>query len=380
VLSILVGTSVCSATDPVVGSGYSSAAAFIEGEQIRLINTAISELETLAATGDWPDTTLSQELRPGLRHEDVRTLRKILQLTGDFDGYVNADPLLFDATLSNVLKHFQARHGLDTSGLPDRLTRLALSRSPAEKVQHLKKARTAWIEIPAYDRQKLVWVNIPETRVSAIADSKVELNLPAIVGQPSRPTPTLFSNINRLIVNPGWSVPDSIARQDLLPEQQENPEYFAENNIRVFRGWAKDSKEIDPATVNWESLSEDRFPYRLQQDAGINNALGRYKFSFPNEHDIFLHDTPAKKLLGLSYRSLSSGCVRMDQPEALARWLLQDPAPLDAALAEDPDLTQGLSVSPATPVAFVYLIAWVENDGTVHLRNDIYSLNNGPIK
>ena len=364
-----------SAAGPSV-SHASSAAAWLAGDQQQRLDEAIAFYTDIEEAGGWDSLPADARLVPGARSDNVRLLRARLRVSGDFDDErMGADPLLFDIALEDALKQFQQRHGLAASGVVDRQTLAALNQSPADLLAMLRDSRERWASLPEPDTSRRVWVNIPEASVQAVGAGGIELESKTIVGHPSRPTPELSSSIRRIVVHPSWTVPRSIAVNDILPRQLADPDYLARNNIRVYSAGAEAEAEIQPADIDWTRLNVNNFPYRLRQDPGPANSLGRYKFDFPNEHDVFLHDTPGLSLLGLSYRTLSSGCVRVEQSAALAEWLTQEDsaAALAAAEGRPQSMTVAVRLSEPVPVDILYLTAWVApGDGTVQFRYDVY--------
>jgi murein L,D-transpeptidase YcbB/YkuD len=357
----------------------SSAAAWLAGDQPQRLDEAIEFYTAIAAEGGWDALPADTRLVPGTRSNDVRLLRARLRVSGDFDDErMGADPLLFDIALEDALTQFQRRHGLAETGSVDRQTLTALNQSPAQLLAMLRDSRKRWAELPVHDTGRRVWVNIPEASVAAIGPGGIELKSKTIVGHPSRPTPELSSSIRRIVVHPSWTVPRSIAVNDILPRQLEDSGYLARNNIRVYPAGSEaggTGDEIAPVDIDWTRLNANNFPYRLRQDPGPANSLGRYKFDFPNDHDVFLHDTPGLSLLGLSYRTLSSGCVRVEQSAALAKWLIagESAAALTAAEARPASMTVSVRLPEPVAVDIVYLTAWVApEDGTVQFRYDVY--------
>jgi len=311
-------------------------------------------------------------LAAGRRDPEVRMLRQRLRATGDFTGDVIADPLFFDQQLLSAVQRFQQRHGLREDGRVSGQTLQLLNLPVESRIAQLEYARDAWAQIPARDVRRRVWVNIPEAAVSAITTTQLDLHMRAVVGHPTRPTPGLSSAIRRVIVNPSWTVPQSIAGLDLLPRQQADAEFFDQRGFDVYTSFSSDDSRVDPAAIDWQRVDQERFPYRLRQRPGPGNSLGRFKFEFPNDVDIYLHDTPARALLGLSVRSLSSGCVRAQDSRALADWLLQSDPRLVAAATDAEWRTRAFAVPEPVPVDLVYLNAWVSADGQVNFRRDVY--------
>jgi murein L,D-transpeptidase YcbB/YkuD len=209
-----------------------------------------------------------------------------------------------------------------------------------------------------------------------------------IAGHPDRPTPSFRDSIGRVVVNPPWSVPRTIAVEDLLPSQQEDPTFLARLGIRVI---GASGQEVDATRIDWRRFNAGYFPYRLRQDPGPLNSLGKLKFVLSNPWDIFLHDTPSRRLFDLNSRTLSSGCVRLEKPEELADLLLEGGAAVGAASAATstlvapegaptrevapegaPTRTYSLTVPRPIPVYVVYLTSWVTPSGSVHFRPDVY--------
>ncbi|MCP4000736.1 MAG: L,D-transpeptidase family protein [Gammaproteobacteria bacterium] len=357
----------------------SSAAAWLSGEQVERLDQAITFYTAIRDQGGWQPLPEGPELNPGMRHLDVPLIRSRLRDTHDYIGEMNADPLFFDVYLGQAIAHFQVRYGLPGSGRLDRLTRSLLSVPVDELLVQLLQARTDWQALSSNltdvtDKQH-IWVNVPEALVSAIRGDQIELSMRAVVGRPERPTPILSSHINKVVVNPSWTVPRSIATQDILPRQQANINFLARNHIRVYQGWDEDAPELDPQTIEWDLLSTNNFPYRLRQDPGPGNSLGKFKFNFPNKYNVYLHDTPVPGLLDLSYRSLSSGCVRVADSERLARWLIDADSQvlLSSLLQKGSYKTYGIPVTRDIQINFVYITAWVAiGENTVQFRRDLY--------
>ena len=173
-------------------------------------------------------------------------------------------------------------------------------------------------------------------------------------------------------------MPKKIAVRDILPNLQRDTSYLKDRSIRVYRGAFDSLEEIAPTQVDWRSLSENNFPYRLIQDPGPKNALGRVKFFAPNAHDAFLHDTPDVHLFEKVGRALSSGCIRVKKAEALARLMLKNESEtsairLDTAL--DGNHANTISLKVPVPLYVVYSTAWVNERNTVEFREDIYGMD-----
>jgi murein L,D-transpeptidase YcbB/YkuD len=178
-----------------------------------------------------------------------------------------------------------------------------------------------------------------------------------------------------LLLSPYWHVPQNIAVQDKLPLIRKDPNYLARQRIKVFEGWGAEAKEINPKTIDWSKINAKNFRFRLRQDPGPWNALGRVKFMFPNRFNVYFHDTPARELFGKTTRAFSSGCIRLEKPVELAAYVLRDdpnwPAEnISSAIARWTERT--IQLPTPIPVHLLYWTAWVDEDGSIQFRGDIY--------
>jgi murein L,D-transpeptidase YcbB/YkuD len=196
-----------------------------------------------------------------------------------------------------------------------------------------------------------------------------------VVGRPARRTPVFSSRIAYLVFNPYWNVPRTIAVEDILPKLASGVDYLVQQRIRVFAGRTANANEVNPQTVDWERYDKNHFPFRLRQEPGPDNALGRIKFIFPNRFAVYLHDTPQRSLFNFTQRDFSSGCIRLENARALAAYLLKDRS------AYSPDtiaslLSRGarrvVRMADPIPVHLIYMTAWVDPDNHLQFRNDIY--------
>jgi L,D-transpeptidase YcbB len=178
-----------------------------------------------------------------------------------------------------------------------------------------------------------------------------------------------------MVLNPSWYVPQSIAVKDKLPLIKKNPGYLTQQKIKVYSSWKGDAKEINPYHTDWSKVTASNFYYRLRQSPGPNNALGRIKFMFPNRFNVYLHDTPSRELFNKTSRTFSSGCIRIQHPEELALYLLKDdPRWNQERLRITLNTMKEQSIRLLSPVS-VHLLYWtvfVDKDGVVQFRNDIY--------
>jgi murein L,D-transpeptidase YcbB/YkuD len=176
-------------------------------------------------------------------------------------------------------------------------------------------------------------------------------------------------------LNPYWNIPHKIAVDDILPNIKEDPNYLKTKHIRVFENWEDGAREINPESIDWETVTKRNFAYKLRQDPTNSNALGHIKFIFPNEFSIYLHDTPARELFNKTKRTFSHGCIRIEKPIELAANLLTDNSrwtyeKLTEAVNSKENKT--ILLSDPMKIHILYWTAWVDKDGTVNFRDDIY--------
>lgn len=337
------------------------------------LEKSLSQYRQLAAKGGWPQVPPGLTLHAGEQHERIPVLRQRLIASADLpDSAGQGD--LFDEVLKEAVQRFQTRHGLTADGAVGARTLNELNVPINERILQLAASLARCQPLPLLLEDRHILINIADFTLKLFEDGKLLLSMPVIVGKTYRQTPVFNGRISSIVLNPSWEVPHSIATQDLLPKIKKDPGYLDRLHLRVLQGW-KASTEIDPASIDWSRLSQTRFPYRLRQEPGPANALGRVKFLFPNPYDVYLHDTPARELFQKDSRTFSSGCIRLAKPLELALYLLQGSRlnsmdSLNAALASEK--TQQMTIPSPIAVHIVYMTAWVDRDGTVQFRPDIY--------
>lgn len=368
-LALLAGAA--SAPDP---------AAFFEGlapdtREYERIRRALADYRAMARRGGWTEVPPGDTLALGDRAERVRPLRARLVETGDLAADAGGEPILFDAAVEQAVKRFQYRHGLTRDGIVGPATLAALNVPVERRIEQmiLNMERRRWM--PADLGERYVFVNLADFVLKVVDGPKTIHDARVIVGKPYHRTPVFSGMMSYIVLNPYWHVPPSIAGNEILPKLKRDPGYLVNQGIRVFSSWSGDAVELDPYSVDWSSLSPSRFPYKLRQDAGALNALGRVKFMFPNRFNVYLHDTPSRALFARTVRSFSHGCIRVEHPIALAELLLRDDPDwprerIDAVLARGEQTV--VNLKRPIPVHLTYLTAWVNKDGSVHFRNDIY--------
>lgn len=346
--------------------------------------------------GGWP--LVPSDLQPGAKGPAVSALRRRLAAEGDIIG-AEANGTAWTPALTAAVKHFQFRNGLKQTGIVSGATLRAMNVPANVRFKQLASSaqRLAGLNFPFGD--KYVAVNIPSTAVDAIENGRVAHRYAAIVGGPDHQSPQIAAKIVAINLNPTWTVPVSIIKNEIIPKMRKQPNYLARARIRILDG---KGQEINPASINWNS---DRATnYTLRQDSGVGNSLGLIRIAMPNPDAVYMHDTPSRNLFVNDYRFLSHGCVRVQGVYDLAAWLLQGvpvngatadplvagpgaPAPVSGGLSGGGWTGQLIQQRIATgarediklpkpvPVVWVYMTGWASADGTVHFRDDVYNVD-----
>ena len=293
----------------------------------------------------------------------------------NFLGYSSQDTIDFSDSLiglSSAIKALQKAHGLNTDGKLGKNTLIALDQRIEDKINalYVNMERLRWL--PDSLHQRHVLVNIADFTLDFVNNEDTLLHSRTVVGKEFRQTPVFNARMTYLVFSPTWTVPPTILKNDVIPGVIKDINYLANKNMSVLDA---SGKVVDPTTINWrKARSSGRFPYRVRQDPGANNALGRVKFMFPNKHSVYLHDTPSKELFARDERFFSSGCIRMQKPAEFARLLLDDtiawPADsIQSAMFSGEERT--VSLKNPVDVYIFYLTAW-SNGKTMNYRQDIY--------
>ncbi len=237
----------------------------------------------------------------------------------------------------------------------------------------LNLERRRWMPDDRGDRY--VFVNLADFELKVVHEPRTVFDTRVVVGAPYHRTPAFSAEMTYIEINPYWNVPPSIARNELLPEIKEDPGYLAANGFELLADWNDGAAAIDPWAVDWSRITPEDFAWRLRQRPGDGNALGRIKFMFPNSFNVYLHDTPARHLFDEAERSFSHGCVRVEDPESFGAVVLDGQADwslerIKVAIASGERMI--VALEEPLPVHVAYLTAWVNKDGTVHFRNDVY--------
>lgn len=342
------------------------------------LTDALDFYEALQASEELRDIPAGPSLRLNDTHPHILLLRHQLQLLGDLNSsaVILEEPEQFDAALHKALLRFQKRHGIEVDGILGRQSRRLLNISPAERVQQIKvnMARQQRFGIPAAPHY--IQVNIPEYKLRLYEQGRVILDMKTIIGRKKRQTPVFDTLINTLVVNPSWNVPKSIAFKDILPKWAEDPNYLAKHNLQIRAGWGPNSPIIPADQVAPSSLYQGSEYLRFYEPPNAKNTLGQFKFLSHSNYAIYLHDTPAKQLFHKTQRAFSSGCIRLEKAQDLADALLtltKRPEQGQLGRLIRSDETRNIPLRAPIPLSVVYWTAWLDTEGVINFREDIYN-------
>lgn len=344
--------------------------------QYQALKAALGELHVRHKEGlgrpAIPDGPL---LRPGAVDARVPYLRANLAARG-FDVPPDpAEPSRYDSRLAAALRSAQKELGLEPDGLVGPRTRAELNRTIADRQRQILVNMERWRWLPDDLGERHVFVNQAGFDLRLQDGDRVALEMRVIVGRDYRRTPVFSDRIRYLEINPTWTVPPRLARVDILPRIRRDPGYLEANNFHVYASWSADAPRLDPRAIDWDDLRPGTFPFRLVQQPGPGNALGRIKFMFPNSFNVYLHDTPQQELFRHAERAFSSGCIRVERPFELAEALLAG-APgwtrerIDRVLAGG--RTTVVNLPTPVPVHLVYLTVEARDDGRLQFYPDVY--------
>ena len=346
--------------------------------QYAKLRDALARYRVLAADGTLSQLPVAAPTKRGEVHCGGVALHRLLRALGDLPADAAPPFDCNDATLVDGLRRFQTRHGLAADGVIGRVTLAALNVPIAHRVQQIELAleRLRWL--PDLGARPFVGINIPMFRLWAwdpAAPAGASISMGVVVGRAlNTQTPVLSDDMRYLIFRPYWNLPRSIMRTEVLPALTRDPGYLQRNDMEIVRGAGDDAQAIAANDENLAGLRQGGL--RLRQRPGPKNSLGLVKFIFPNDANVYLHDTPAPQLFGRARRDFSHGCVRVEDPVALAQWVLKDQPRwtrerIEAAMAGTSSLR--VDLTRPLPVVLFYMTAMVmPADQTLHFADDIY--------
>ena len=339
---------------------------------------ALDKYREIQAKGGWPSVPGDKKLLRGSKGASVLALRKRLEATGDL-GRAGGKPV-YDDNVAGAVARFQERHGIQVDSTAGPATLRALNVSVDSRIRQIELNLERYRWLPSDFGKRYILVNIPDYRLYAYNDGKEALTMRVIVGDEyGNATPVFADSMTYVVFRPQWDMPRRILVDEVIPKVREDIYYLAKHGYEVV-DTARNEVISDPTAIDWSDLDTTKIHFRVRQKAGIGNALGNVKFMFPNQFSVYLHDTPADHLFDRSRRTLSHGCVRVEDPVKLAGYVLArqgdwseqqireaiaSPKPGEAVTPITVDLKQPV------PVYLVYLTAFMR-DGVLHFRDDPY--------
>jgi murein L,D-transpeptidase YcbB/YkuD len=338
------------------------------------LKTALVMYRGLAERGGWPVIPGNGRLEKGMKSDRVPMLRSRLKVTGEMPAPADATIDLFDEAVEEAVKRFQLSHGLLDDGIVGARTLRALNVPVEKRVRQIELNLERWRWLPQNLGNPYIMVNIAGYGLEVVENESPVLTMKIVVGTAFQKTPVFSGKMTYVEMNPYWNVPHSIATEETLEKIRENPGFFAKENMRIFTA-GQNGEAVNPASIDWSALSENNFPYRLRQEPGPRNPLGRIKFMFPNKHSVYLHDTSDPQLFRKERREFSHGCIRIEKPMEMAAFVMRGskewPIEKIKAVLKTKETTVANLPAPI-PVHILYFTAWGNGDGTTHFLEDIY--------
>ena len=351
----------------------------------RELQKKVSEYREIKANGGWEPVTLNETLKPGKSSNGVPSLRQRLIVTRDYVPCEESnEDLVYDECLQKAVKYFQRRNGLADDGEVGPNTLTVLNKTVDERIQTilLNLDRIKWLNDPKTKRH--IIINIPDFMLYFEQDGELIQTFRTIVGTPKNPTPIFSNSVKTIVLNPQWNVPKSIIQKEYIPKLLRNSNVLRKEKIEVYNGWGRDAVKVNPASVNWAAYRYSKtVPYRFAQTAGTHNALGKVKFLFPNKFSVYMHDTPTKHLFKKDKRAFSHGCIRLQKPRELLETFSTFEETVDFEKSQK--ILKGkkkkyLPLEERVPIDVIYLTAWVDYDGQLQFRNDVYHYDEMQLK
>jgi murein L,D-transpeptidase YcbB/YkuD len=340
-----------------------------------LMKQQLQHYRQLAAREKFTPIPADVVLRRGDRLPNIMPLRRRLKELSYLapDAPETSD---FDAQVEEAIRQLQRSHDLDADGVVGEQSFQVLNQSYSHKVDQLRinMDRLRWISQAVSD--DFIVVNIAGYELYYLRNRELVWETPVMVGTIKTRTPIFQAPLRYLEFNPTWNTPRSLIVRSLFPKFKANPQYVLDKGYKLYDGAGA---EVAPRSIDWEAYTARTFPYRVVQMPGPDNAMGRVKFMFPNQHAVYLHDTPSRDLFSRSQRAFSAGCIRVKNPLELARVLLDDPKDWSAeriqSLLDSGEPQRVVRMQRNVDVLLMYWTVSPTTGGRLQFHHDIYALD-----
>ena len=376
-----------------------------------MLRISLKEYREIAAKGGWQPVAYGDKFKKGARGQRVLALSKRLKVTGELDSSIPGSEV-FDDSLDQAVRKYQQRNGLYVDGVVGKSTIEALNVPVEERISQIELTMERWRLLPQYLGNRYILVNIANYHLYGVVNNNDTINMRIVVGKPQWNTPMFSEEMTHLIINPYWNIPPSIFKDDIAPKIMEDSEYLSKQSIdavgleapekivveeaevvevvenveatEVTDGDNTGEKELSEVEIQNKKAQEEYISkvlsgkYRLRQNPGPGNPLGRIKFLFPNKHSVYLHDTPNRGFFKKAQRNFSHGCIRVEKPLELAEFVLSsNPSWTQNTIQSSINKmkTKTVHLDESITVYILYFTTWVDNEGTVNFHKDIYGLD-----
>jgi murein L,D-transpeptidase YcbB/YkuD len=344
--------------------------------QYQALQQKLKQYQQAVDKGGWPTIEAGPELEPGDSSQRIVNIRTRLYASGDLRTPPEQwqQPTFYDSGLVAAVNAYQQRNGLEAQPTITEAMVSAMNVSAEMRLRQimLNMDRIRWFSSGELAKT-YVLVNVPEYRMRVIENDRQIKNMKVVVGAQMNSTPIFSDSIDYIDFSPYWNVPTSIAMEEIVPKVRNNPGYLAKNHYEIVPANATDDDQttLSPSEVDWD----DTLSYRIRQKPGPWNALGSVKFIFPNDFAIYLHDTPEEHLFDRTERAFSHGCIRIEDPAWFADWLLPQLSLQEVKEKMNNEKREVVKLEQKIPVYIFYLTAFVDEQGNLNFREDLYQLD-----
>jgi murein L,D-transpeptidase YcbB/YkuD len=327
--------------------------------------------------GGWPLVPDGEQINSDDTGPRVAALIARLAATGDIDSSfvaATADSARYTERIARGVERFQERHGMEADGIAGEEVIRIMNVDVDARIRQIELNLERWRWIPPHLGSRYVYVNVPAFELHAVENGEEAMSMAVVVGEEyqDNATPVFSDTMEYVVFNPYWNVPEAIASTEILPEARDDPDYLSENGYEIVAGWDEGADVVSPDRDALDLVESGE--YRIRQVPGPQNALGHVKFMFPNDFNIYLHDTPEEHLFDRARRAYSHGCIRVERPVDLADFVFSSDELGSESIRRRMDSGEQATeyIDDPLPVYILYWTAFVDDDGRVNFREDIY--------